>query len=801
VRSEFEKLGLFYLGRVVEESRSGNPAIAGTEVPAYLVYDSRDLTTHGVIVGMTGSGKTGLGLGIIEEAAIDGIPVIAIDPKGDVGNLLLAFPDLSPEQFEPWVSADAARAAGQDTATFAAAEARKWREGLAAWDQDGDRIRRMRESAEFAIYTPGSSAGRQLSVLDALSAPAAALDAEALTERASGAASAVLALAGIDADPLTSREHILMATLFQHAWEQGRALDLPALVGAVQAPPFTRVGVVDLDTFFPAKERTTLSLRLNNLIASPSFAAWTRGEPMSADSLFYTASGKPRVSIVSIAHLSDTERMFAVSALLAEILAWVRAQGGTSSLRALLYFDEVFGFLPPVANPPSKQPMLTLLKQARASGLGVLLATQNPVDLDYKALSNAGTWFLGRLQTERDKGRLLDGLDSAGAGAGADRASLDAALSDLGKRRFLLHNVNAKQPVLFESRWALSYLRGPLTKEDIRRLTPSQASPAPPADRLRAQDSGLEPSATKGLGQTSPARPIVAADIPQLYLPRAAGDARPYTPHFYGSAQLFFGDSKVAVDEARRVSVIVPLDAGTRALDWDRAEPVDAGPQDLLAQPPVEAPYEPLPAYATNVQKFAKLARDFDRWLGRTQRLELFRHAGLKMTSRPGESERDFLIRVRDVLHEKRDTALDKLRRKWDAKLTTARERVRRAEARVAGEKQDVRQSTMQTTVSFGATILGAVLGRRGGGMGTIGRATTAARGVGRSMKERQQVERAEETLAADREALASLEAEAQRDLDATAAAADLQPEALETMAMRPRRGGTSVDLVAVVWK
>ncbi|HEX6323885.1 MAG TPA: DUF87 domain-containing protein, partial [Vicinamibacterales bacterium] len=795
MRSEFEKLGLFYLGRVTGGSESGNPAIAGTEVPAPVLYDSRDLTTHGVIVGMTGSGKTGLGLAVIEEAAIDGIPVIAIDPKGDVGNLLLAFPDLSPEQFEPWVSADAARAAGQDTATFAAAEARKWREGLAAWDQDGDRIRRMRESAEFAIYTPGSSAGRQLSVLDALSAPAGALDSDALTERASSAASAVLALAGVDADPMTSREHILLATLFQHAWGERRALDLPALVGAVQAPPFTRVGVVDLDTFFPAKDRTALSLRLNNLIASPSFAAWTRGEPMSAGSLFYTASGKPKVSIISIAHLSDAERMFAVSALLADILAWVRAQGGTSSLRALLYFDEVFGFLPPVANPPSKQPLLTLLKQARASGLGVLLATQNPVDLDYKALSNAGTWFLGRLQTERDKARLLDGLDSAGAGA--DRASLDAALSDLGKRRFLLHNVNAKQPVLFESRWALSYLRGPLTKEDIRRLTPSQASPAPAEDGHRPQASGLrpeargqrhEPSAPTGLGPASAARPVVAADIPQLYLPRAEGDSRPYAPHFYGSAQLFFGDSKVAVDEARRVSVIVPLDAGARALDWDRAEPVDAGPQDLLAHAPTEAPYAPLPAYAANVQKFAKLARDFDRWLGRTQRLELFRHAGLKMTSRPGESERDFLIRVRDVLHEKRDIALDKLRRKWDAKLTTARERVRRAEARVAGEKQDVQQSTMQTTVSFGATILGAVLGRRGGGLGTLGRATTAARGVGRSMKERQQVERAEQTLAADREALASLEAQAQADLAAAAAAADLDPEALEKMAMRPRR-------------
>jgi hypothetical protein len=293
----------------------------------------------------------------------------------------------------------------------------------------------------------------------------------------------------------------------------------------------------------------------------------------------------------------------------------------------------------------------------------------------------------------------------------------------------------------------------------------------------------------------------VAADIPQLYAPREAGDTRPYSPHLYGSAQLFFGDSKVAVDEARRVSVLVPLASNMRAVDWDRAETVDLAPQQLLEQPPVDAPYAPLPAFATNLEKFAKLARDFDRWLGRTQRLDLFRHAGLKMTSRPGESERDFLIRLRDAVHEKRDAALDKLRRKWDSKLNTARERVRRAEARVSSEKQDVTQSTMQTTVSFGATILGAVLGRRGGGLGTLGRATTAARGVGRSMKERQQVERAEETLAADRETLASIEAEAEVDLASAASAADISPEALERMAMRPRRGGTSVDLVAVVWK
>ena len=790
MRPELEKLGLFYLGR----SDHGP-----------VLYDSRDLTTHGVIVGMTGSGKTGLGLAILEEAAIDGIPVIAIDPKGDVGNLLLSFPDLAPQDFAPWV----ARGVSADD------EARTWREGLAGWEQDGERIRRMRDAAEFAIYTPGSSAGRPLSVLGALTAPVSTSDTETLTERAATAASSVLALAGVDADPLTSREHILLATLFQQAWSAGQALDLAALVGAVQNPPFSRVGVIDLDTFFPSKDRSALALRINNLIASPSFAAWTGGEPMSAGSLLFTPSGKPKVSVISIAHLGEAERMFAVSALLADLLTWVRSQPGTSSLRAILYFDEVFGYLPPVANPPSKQPLLTLLKQARASGLGVLLATQNPVDLDYKALSNAGTWFLGRLQTERDKARLLDGLEAAGGpGGGAalqgSRAALDTAISGLGKRRFLLHNVHAKQPVLFESRWALSYLRGPLTKEDIRRLTPEQAPGSglqtPAGQRPETMGQRAEASRTNARQQTTPSKPIIAAEIPQLYMPGrstslTASAQESYQPYVYGSAQLFFGDSKFAVDEARRVSVVVPLTQGARSIDWDRAESVDIAPQDLLDQAPVDAPYAPLPAFVSNVEKFAKLARDFDRWLGRTQRLELFRHAGLKMTSRPGESERDFMIRVRDAVHEKRDAGLDRLRRKWETKLATARERVRRAEARVASEKQDVTQSTMQTTVSFGATILGAVLGRRGGGLGTLGRATTAARGVGRSMKERQQVERAEDTLAAERQTLAEIEAQAQADMSATVVAADIAPDAIEKMAMRPRRSGATVDLVAVVWR
>ncbi len=242
----------------------------------------------------------------------------------------------------------------------------------------------------------------------------------------------------------------------------------------MQSPPFERVGVLDLESFYPAKDRQALAMTLNNLLASPGFAAWTEGEPLDVARLFHTAEGKPRLSILSIAHLDDRERMFFVTLLLGELVAWMRAQPGTQSLRALLYMDEVMGFLPPSAAPPSKAPMLTLLKQARAFGLGVVLATQNPVDLDYKALGNAGTWFLGRLQTERDQARVLDGLEGSDAarGGGFDRAEMGRLLAGLGKRVFLLHSVHEEKPILFGTRWALSYLRGPLTREEIARLQP-----------------------------------------------------------------------------------------------------------------------------------------------------------------------------------------------------------------------------------------------------------------------------------------------------------------------------------------
>ncbi|MGH9310720.1 MAG: ATP-binding protein, partial [Vicinamibacterales bacterium] len=467
---DFEKLGLFYLGR-----RHDLETAKTLDEP--MLYDSRDLVTHAVCVGMTGSGKTGLCVGLIEEAAIDGIPVIAIDPKGDLGNLLLTFPGLSASEFRPWVDEGEARRAGVSADSFAAQQAELWSDGLAQWGQGGNRIEKLRKSAEFGIFTPGSRAGRPVSILRSFAAPVEAErnDNELLAERASGTATSALVLAGVDAAP-RSREHSLVAALLTSAWQRGEALDLAALIRQVQSPPFDKIGVVDLESFYPAKERFELAMRLNGVLAAPGFDSWLEGEPLDPDVLLHTREGRPRVSVFSIAHLGDAERMFFVSLLLNQVVGWMRRQTGTASLRAIVYMDEIAGYFPPVATPPSKAPLLTMLKQGRAFGLGVVLATQNPVDLDYKGLSNTGTWFLGRLQTERDKARLLDGLE--GASGALDRATADRALSALKKRIFLMHNVHETAPAIFETRWTLSYLRGPLSRDQVRMLTPAAAPAA-----------------------------------------------------------------------------------------------------------------------------------------------------------------------------------------------------------------------------------------------------------------------------------------------------------------------------------
>src|SRR4026209_2375126 len=496
MESSFAKLGVFYLGK----SKANDDL---------LLYDSKDLVTHAVCVGMTGSGKTGLCINLLEEAAIDGIPAIIIDPKGDLCNLLLTFPNLAPEDFAPWV----------EEGVDAAQQAQLWKDGLAKWGEDGERIKRLKDAADFRIYTPGSNAGLPVSILKSFVAPPETIrqDNEALAERINTTVTSLLALIGIDADPVRSREHILLSNILNREWSAGRDLDIAGLIQKVQTPPITKVGVMELDSYFPAEDRFELAMSLNHLLASPSFASWMEGEALDIPKFLHTESGKPRLSIFSIAHLSDAERMFFVSLLLNQVLGWMRTQSGTSSLRAVLYMDEIFGYFPPVSNPPSKLPLLTLLKQGRAFGLGVVLATQNPVDLDYKGLSNIGTWFLGRLQTERDKARMLDGLEGAAAGS-FDRAAVDRILSALQKRVFLLHNVHDDHLVTFQTRWTLSYLRGPLSREQIRTLMAGRAKPSTEAHPVAAKTPAARQDAAANA--SSDRLPVLPPGIEQFFIHR-----------------------------------------------------------------------------------------------------------------------------------------------------------------------------------------------------------------------------------------------------------------------------------------
>jgi hypothetical protein len=809
---DFEQLGVFYLGRPYDPAKK-------KPKPGWLLYDSKDLVTHAVCVGMTGSGKTGLCIGLLEEAAIDGIPALVIDPKGDLANLLLTFPQLRGEDFAPWVNEDDARKRGLSPTEYAQQQAELWKKGLAEWGQDGTRIRRLRDAADFVVYTPGSNAGIPLSILKAFAAPSHEIieDTELLREQISTTVTSLLGLIGVFADPIKSPPHILLSTILESAWKRGQDLDLVPLIQQVQTPPFDRLGALDIESFYPvdspfddpSRNRFTLAKRLNSLIAAPSFEAWMEGQPLDLDSMLYTSEGKPRIAIVSIAHLTDAERMFFVSLLLTQTLSWMRKQSGTTSLRAILYMDEIFGYFPPVANPPSKQPLLTLLKQARAFGLGVVLATQNPVDLDYKGLANTGTWFIGRLQTERDKARVLEGLEGAAAGGGRrfDRQRMEQLLAGLGSRIFLMHNVHEDAPVVFETRWTLSYLRGPLTRTQIKTLMePYKAS------GVRREESGLEYRETSSgrsprtshPSRFTSSRPVLPPDIPHYFLPvrgtRPTGADLIYQPRLLGVAQIRVADRKVGVDFSRDRVFLAPVTDAPVAVDWDDAVDASVAVADLERMPQDPAQYEPLPSPVANRKSFDRWSKEFANWLYRTQKVELLRSPSLKEVSKPGESERDFRIRLHQLTHERRDQVTEQLRKKYGPKMAALQERLRRAEQAKEREAEQAKAQHLQTAISFGATLLGAFLGRKTISATTLGKATTAARGVGRSIKEAKDVARAEENIEAIRKQLDDLERQFQAETDTLMSKIDPLTEPLETIALRPTKTDIAVRLVSLAW-
>jgi uncharacterized protein with von Willebrand factor type A (vWA) domain len=698
-------------------------------------YDPDDLTTHAVITGMTGSGKTGLGVILLEEAALKGIPAIVIDPKGDLTNLLLHFPDLLPEDFQPWVDKDAARRENVTVEEAAQKAAALWKNGLASYGLGKSDLEALRDSAEFAVYTPGSDSGLPVSILASLSAPDIPWEGnrEILRERISSTVTAILGLVGMrNIDPVQSKEHILLSNIFEEAWKKGRDLDMATLITHVQSPPFDKLGVFTLDQFYPEKDRFSLAMLLNNFLAAPSFHTWLEGQPLDVGQMLASKSGKPRHSVFYLAHLNDQERMFFVTLLYTAVESWMRTQKGSSGLRAMVYFDEIHGYMPPVSNPPSKNIILRMLKQARAFGVGLVLATQNPVDLDYKGLSNAGTWMIGRLQTEQDKSRLLDGLE--GAAPGVDRRSYDRMISLLGKRVFLLHNVHESGAKTFHTRWALNYLPGPLTRAQIPAVNALAKAMERMAERAAAQEprpqQQAESKSKSSLGRD--VAPVLPGSVPVFYYPvnRGISDAlqevgsqiqgevpRPqyfYRPELAGQARVVYLARKYNISEEATFTVRMDEMRRRGLVRWENytTKPLDLG---LLENDPLpEAAFDTLDNLSIVDARLLKdLESDFADWIYRTQSLKLRLNETLGVVAEPGMSDEAFRQMCEKAAQEKQEGEIEALKRKQKGQLDTLETRLSREESRLEGYKQQLGHRRVEELGKGVENVLGMFTGSR----------------------------------------------------------------------------------------
>jgi len=730
-----DQKGTFYLGNEYDiQSREI------TEKPVF--YKARHLTTHGVILGMTGSGKTGLGIILLEEALLQGIPVFILDPKGDIVNLMLTFPGFSPEEFRPWVDLEGARRRGVTPDEFASMEAEKWRKGLAGSGISGERLSRLREGAEFTIYTPGSLAGQPVDVLHFFDVPDVDWDEheEPLRERIAGIVSALLGLVGVDADPLQSPEHILLSRIIEHSWRAGESIDLPGLIRSLQEPPFRQVGVFELETFYPEKKRMDLARSLNNLVAAPGFESWQEGSPLDVAGMLRAADGRPKANIFYLAHLNDAQRMFFITMFLEAARDWLRVQSGTTDLRALVYFDEVFGYFPPYpVNPPSKTPLMALIKQGRSAGLGMVLSTQNPADLDYKGLTNAGTWAVGTLRSERDKQRVMEGLEGAIAEAGEsmDQRTVDRALGSLQSRVFLFHDIHEGDPVFFHTRWAMSYLRGPVTRKQVRQLAAGQSGGAlaqaaamdqedlPAAPVVEEQADALPPD----LSETPATLP---PDVRQVFLTPTvafewalrgyeedtrrsvlAKDKRVmYVPHVLAMADVRMMDQKRGVNHLDRVVRLLRIHEQDVFIDWNTgAATVDDG--ELLPRPAGEALFGPVPAALSNARALKKLQQEFSDYVYYNTTASILENETLKVYGEVGESRKDFLSRCEAEARKGRDAEIDKAKESFARKVDQVEDRLRREKRELSEDEMQLSARKRDEVLSLGESAFNLLAGRR----------------------------------------------------------------------------------------
>ena len=795
---QYEKLGTFYLGREYD--------LAAKKVQDDLIlYDSKDLVTHGVVLGMTGSGKTGLCLALLEEAAMDGVPVIAIDPKGDIGNALLTFPNLTPEEFRPWINEDEARRKGQSPDDYAAAQAAQWQKGLGEWGQSADRIKKLRATVDMAIYTPGSNAGLPVSILSSLNCPPAEVmdDAEALADRIESTVSSMLGLINVNADPIQSPEHILLSNIVAVCWKKGQNLTLENLVRQIQQPPIRKIGVVDLDSFMPEAKRTALSMKLNNLLASPGFSTWLEGEALDIQRMYYTPEGKPRITIFCIAHLSDTERMFFVSLLMNQMLGWMRAQQGTTSLRAIFYMDEIYGYLPPTAMPPSKKPLMILLKQARAFGLGILLATQNPADLDYKALANIGTWWLGRLQTERDKTRVLDGLEGAANTAGGkfDRQLMEQTLAGLGNRVFLMNNVHEDHPVVFTVRWLMSYLSGPLSRPQIKALMdPIRPKAGAKATTAAAEDDGFAPpgASSAAAADRNTLRPKLPDGATELFQPSDDdGERITYTPAILRSATVLFDDAKRKISGRSVVTLVNEIDIEKQKVLWDKF--VDVPKDDDLSryesEPKESAAYADLPGAALKTTTYTSIKKDFTDWVFANHSLEVFFSPLLEVYSNPGEKQDEFKVRITQTTREQRDAAIEELRAKTAKTMKSLQDKAEKAASKVDVQQAQSSGAKLSAAVEIGGSILGAIFGRKT----NLVKASTL-NSASRAWKEGADVKAAEHELESIKADIAELEKQIADDTQKIRDQYDPATLVFEACKLSPLKKNIQVTATGILW-
>lgn len=816
----------FFLGRIFDPAANKT-----TQDP--LLFDPSDLTIHGVITGMTGSGKTGLGVGFLEEAGMKGIPAIIIDPKGDLTNLLLHFPDLLPQDFEPWIDPEVARRENKPVASVAQETAEKWKTGLANWGYGREELLTLKEKVQFSVFTPGSSAGKPVNILSSFAAPEVPWDQnrEVLREKIAVIVTALLGLVGIDdIDPLRSREHILLSNILEHSWSTGKSLELTDLILAVQKPAFDRLGAFPLESFYPEKDRFGLAMLLNNFLATPSFQTWLEGQSLDIGAMLYGSGNRPRHNIFYLAHLSETERMFFVTLLFSEIEAWMRTQRGTSNLRLLIYFDEIMGYLPPVANPPSRTIILRMLKQARAFGVGLLLSTQNPVDLDYKALSNMGTWIIGRLQTEQDKNRLLDGLQSA-AGGTVERGSADKLISQLGKRVFLYHNVSRPGLKLFETRFALNYLAGPLTRVQIPALSalageepaaaalnestagPAYTRPGQPtasSEQAVAVKTAASNKETAGKLDSLSSRPPVPAGIQEYFWPSdlgvsdaaqqgglaASGPLEPsgllYKPALLAQSEIYYLSRKQNIDFSKRVTSLVG-ESDIRVVRWENylRSPVDE--KSLQSDPLPSSRFSILPGWLSDAKRMKSMQDDFSDWLVRSSSIRVQANETLKVYAGPETSTAQFREMCSTAAKKLMEEEEDKVSQTFQKKLDALEEKIRKQTSEVEEQKSELSSRRLEELGTGGEFIFGLFQGRKKSISSSISkrRMTSQAKA---------NLEQEEDDLKSLQKQLDALEVEMKEALDAVKERwADTATKVSE-VPLTPLKKDIFVELFGLVW-